>query len=348
MIWQNYKGRLIILGILVVALAVVGLLLSHRLVNTPKAIAGTSFNLAFTIYDLRTPLGVTADSNDNVYVADTGNSMIKVYDRNGNFQYRLDSVHDDKGNRTISFPSPYGLAIDNSTGKLYVCDYSVYVLDKSGKYLDELTIPAGVVKPDPNDKSRMRPNQVAILNDRVYVTSRDGIYIWDKNTDQFVTHWGTRGTGLGQYDYPNGIAADPTTGNIYVADTNNWRLVCLGEDGKIRWTLGRQQKGNIPSPWHLIRSVSVDKNGNVFISDSPDRIVVLDKNGKLISIIGERGTEETKLNFPEGVFVSAMDRLYIADRENDRVQAWQLNSQLPRPSSADVDKFAKALSPATQ
>ena len=343
MIWQNYKGRLIVLGILIVALAVVGILLSRRLINTPKAIAGTSFNLAFTIYDLRTPLGVTADANDNIYVADTGDSLIKVYDKSGNFQYKLDSIHDDKTNKDYKLYSPYGLAVDNDTGKLYVCDYDVYVLDKSGKYLNDLSIPAGVVKVDPNDKARMRPNEVAILHDRVYVTSRDGIYIWDKNTNRFIAHWGTYGTGIGQYDYPNGIAADPKTGNIYVADVNNWRLVCLGEDGKVRWTLGRQTQGNVPSPWHLLRSVAVDGNGNVFISDSPDRIVVLDKNGKLISLLGERGTDETKLNFPEGIFVSALDRLYIADRENDRVQAWQLNSQLPAPSSADVDKFAKAL-----
>lgn len=338
----NYKGRLIILGVLLALLVLVGFLLTKRGTNT-QVVAGTSFNLLYTIYDVKTPLGVTADSDDNIYVSDTGNSRLNVYDRDGGLQYTLDNLQDDATGKSITFPSPYGLAVDNDTGKLYVCDYVVYVLDKGGKYLNMLTIPDGVVKPDPNEKARLRPNEVTVMDDRVYVTSRDGIYIWDKNTNQFVDHWGTRGKAAGQFDFPNGIASDPKTGNLFVADTNNWRMVSLTKDGKVRWTLGNQADEKIGSPFHLLRSVAVGADGLVYITDAPDRIVVLDQDGKLVSILGERGTEESKLNFPEGLFISQSGRLFLADRENNRVQVWQLNQQLPQPEKADVDKFAKAL-----
>jgi DNA-binding beta-propeller fold protein YncE len=339
--WEKYKVRLIVLVVLLLVLAVVAFFLTRKSTNI-STVGGTNFGLALTIYDLQTPLGVTADDDENIYVADTGHSRLSVYDRDGNLLFKLESLQDDKTGREITFPSPYGLAVDNESGKLYVCDYSVYVLDKSGKFLSELTIPPGVVTASPSE-GRMRPNEVALSRDRVFVTSRDGIYIWDKNTGQFLEHWGTRGKGVGQYDFPNGIAVDASNGNIFVADTNNWRIVALTPDGKVRWTLGNQEKENVSSPFHLVRSVAVGTDGLVYVTDAPDRIVVLDQDGNLKSILGERGTQETKLNFPEGLFISSHNRLYLADRENNRIQVWQLSNQLPVPSPADVDKFKKAL-----
>ncbi len=36
----------------------------------------------------------------------------------------------------------------------------------------------------------------------------------------FITKWGFKGTGDGQFDNPYGIAVD-SSGNVYVADTDN-------------------------------------------------------------------------------------------------------------------------------
>lgn len=58
---------------------------------------------------------------------------------------------------------------------------------------------------------------------------------------------------------------------------------------------------------------------------------------------GERGTEDAQLNFPEGLAISSSNKLYIADRENNRVQVWQLTSEMPLPDTAEVEKFKKAM-----
>ncbi len=336
---QENKGKLIILGVLIIALAVTGLTLSRKASQKGKPIAGTSFTLLTSFYDLKTPLGVAVDGNDNVYVSNTGNSEVIVYDSDGNLLYRINKFTDDQG-QDMQLYSPYGLAVDDVNNKLYICDYSVRVLDKYGKYLYSLAPPEGVVV-NPPGQAAARPNEVALYNNKVYVTSRDGVFIFD-NQGKYLDHWGTRGDAMGQFDFPNGIAVDPNNGNVYVVDTNNWRLEALTADGKPRWAIGNWADAGIGSPFHLPRSVAISPNGLLYVSDIPDRILVFDLDGNLKSIIGERGTEDTQINFPEGMTVSSSNKLYVADRENNRVQIWQLVDELPTPGNADVEKFKKA------
>ena len=53
----------------------------------------------------------------------------------------------------------------------------------------------------------------------VYVadSSNNRIQKFDSNGN-FITKWGTEGTGDGQFSNPDGIAVD-SSGNVYVADT---------------------------------------------------------------------------------------------------------------------------------
>lgn len=338
---DTLRRRLIILAVLLVLLLLAALLLNRK-ENQRGQITGSSFSFLVSIYDLTDPLGVATDRDENIYVSNTGSSEVIVYDKEGVRQRKIEDTKDEKG-APLRFYSPYGIAVDDDNDKLYVADYNwqgVRVLTREGEFLYNLPKTPQDIPLDPT--MGFTPFGVAVGNDHVYVVSKDGIYVFDTEGN-YQTHWGSRGSEIGQYDFPNGIAVDRESGNLFVADSLNRRVVSLDRDGKIRWVLG-VTSGEDQSVFQLPRSVAVGPDGLVYITDTFwHKIFVVDQNGKLISEFGERGTEDGQFSFPEGLAVSSSDRLYVADRQNNRVQIWQMATPLPEPPQADPQKFLNSL-----
>ena len=82
-----------------------------------------------TSASLNTPLGVALDSNGNLYIADTGNDLIRKVSSSGVITTvaggskgnQKDSVGDGNPATSASLNAPYGLALDSS-GNLYIAD----------------------------------------------------------------------------------------------------------------------------------------------------------------------------------------------------------------------------------
>ena len=122
--------------------------------------------------------------------------------------------------------------------------------------------------------------------------------------------FGGPGSGNGEFGGPTGIATDPTTGEIYVADIRNGRVQVF--DSSMR------HARNIAGPLVNPTGVAVDpSSGEVYVSDQGNHnVAVFDSAGRNIANITANAT--LPFFFPQGVAVDS-GRTYVADWANKRV-----------------------------
>ena len=161
------------------------------------------------------PVAVTTDPRENLYVAEYGsNDRIQVFTRQGGFLRAFGGF----GTKPGDFQRPSGLVwIDN---RLYVCDAfnnRIQVFSDQGAFLKVLETPA-----------LQLPYDLKLGADHtLYVVEYGPGRVTHLNLDgRLIGRYGSRGTGLGQFVTPWGIAV-LADGRLIVADTGNRRLVEL-------------------------------------------------------------------------------------------------------------------------
>jgi len=294
----------------------------------------TAVKPLFSIYGFERPLAVSSDAGGNIYASDTGNSRLLIYNPQGRYIRKIEG--------TKKFERFYGLIgsyPDSKSGKLFVADFRARAIDvyqgTSSKRTARWPKAPGAAVFGPLGFS---PFAITMYRDELYVVSNDGVYVFSKQ-GKLLKKWNGRGSELGQWDYPIAIAVGKD-GTMFVADQLNRRVVAMDRKGVIKWALGQpDQLGKAKSFFGLPRGVALDDEGRLFISDTfHHEIVVVTQAGKLIGVIGQRGVEDGKLNFPEGIAFTPDDVLLISDRENNRVQAWRVNS-IRKPDKAMLKRY---------
>jgi hypothetical protein len=133
---------------------------------------------------------------------------------------------------------------------------------------------------------------------------------FDKN-GKFVSQWGTRGNGPGQFVGLHGIDAD-RNGRVYVADRGNNRIQVF------------DQKGTHLDTWPGIRfpnHIVATPNDGVWVSDGTNaRLLKYDTNGKLLYFWGTYGTYPGAFWELHQFSVDTDGNLYGADSFGGRVQ----------------------------
>ncbi len=131
---------------------------------------------------------------------------------------------------------------------------------------------------------------------------------------------GTSSVYLSGFSQPNAIAVH--SDKIYVADTQNNRIVVLNSDGTTFAIYDGIYDG--VSLNHPI-GLTVSSNGTIYIADSGrNRIVVLNSDGTYSA--SYTGDPETPLSTPTGVKISPLSgEIYIADLANSRIAVLSSN-----------------------
>lgn len=176
---------------------------------------------------------------------------------------------------------------------------------------------------------------------------------------QFVTEWGSWGTGDGQFIGLCSIAVDGS-GNIYVTDQQNDRIQKFDSNGNYLTQWGTKGTGNgqFQQPW----GIAIDSSGNFYVADfgncrvqkfdssfnylsqwsscnagngqfyqptalavdTNDNVIISDSYNNIVEKFDSKGNYlaqwgSGQFNFPEGVAADSSGNVYVADSNNNRV-----------------------------
>ena len=252
------------------------------------------------------PISIAIDTLGKFFVVDEDNQRVQVFDDDGEFQSKFGSS--DNGLDEY-LGSARGIVIQESSRDILVSNIerdSISVFDSTGDFLFDFD------SFDGNDDFQNPTNMIIDnTNEMLYVsdTGNDRIVIFElvsgntcpSGTEEvvdgvcFVGEFGTTGTGNGQFDDPVGLAYDSVNDLLYVSDSDNDRI-------------------------QIFQMV----DGNTCPSGTEE---VIDG----VCFVGEFGTTGTgngQFDSPMGITIDiANDLLLVADSDNDRIQAFNLNSE---------------------
>ena len=151
-----------------------------------------------------------------LFITDTGNKRVVVYDKNGQFKRQFGS----KGSGQGQFDEPTAIALSPDDSKVYVTDLHnlrVEILDTNGTYISEIPVPTWKTAILAEPYLAFGPNGDLFVSDPANAT----ILRFD-STGKQVNSYGA-GTGLPLLN-PIGLAFD-TDGNLYIADAKKNAII---------------------------------------------------------------------------------------------------------------------------
>ncbi|HNC23579.1 MAG TPA: hypothetical protein PLU52_05170 [Opitutaceae bacterium] len=251
------------------------------------------------------PRGLTVDAGGNLYVADSGNHVIRKVAPDGTVTTLAGKAGTtgslDGTGTAATFNQPLAVKAD-ANGNVLVSDFQNFTIRK--------ITPAGVV---------------------TTVAGKAGS----------AANW-LDGTGsAARFAGPAGLAFD-SAGNLYIADSHSYVIRKMTPDGVVTTVAGT---GGVPgssdvSPtkFNQLYGVAVDSAGNVYVADTVNETIrMVATNGTVTTLAGTTGVKgttggaggSTLFYDPIGIVVAPDGTLYIADANNHAIRQGS-------PSSAPV------------
>jgi uncharacterized oxidoreductase len=176
----------------------------------------------------------------------------------------------------------------------------------------------------------------------VAVDAQDRVYVFNRG-DHPVMVFGPDGTflycwGEGQFARPHGISIDPD-GAMWCADDHDHTVRKFTARGRLLLTLGTRGRPSDTGatsvdfrtirrsgpPFHYPTNTAFSPEGEIFVADGYGnaRIHKFAPDGRLLLSWGEPGGGPGQFRIPHGIAVSRDGTVYVADRENSRIQLFR-------------------------
>ncbi|MGA2082747.1 MAG: NHL repeat-containing protein [Holophaga sp.] len=263
---------------------------------TVSTYAGIAVGTSNTPPMFQAPTSVAVDGSGNVYLADTGNHVIRKITQDG-VVATLAGTPGQQGSadgpgQSALFNGPNGIAID-TLGNLYVAD--------SGNSTIRKITPGGMVS--------------TLAGTSGQLGSADG-------TGPDASFW-----------WPFGVAVDGS-GAVYVADTSNSSIRKITAGGVVSTFAGTADKAGsadgqgTAATFSSPHSIVIDSSGNLFVADSGNNNIRRITPSGVVSTVagtGVRGCDDgpgivaTFFN-PAGLALDGAGNLYVADPLNEVIR----------------------------
>jgi len=298
------------------------------------------------------PNNVAVDKNGNVYVADTGNNVIRKITPNGIVSTLAGAAGNhgstDGVGSNARFWAPFGIAVDGSG--------NVYVADTGNNTIREIS-PNGAVSTlagsagHPGNKDGVGSNARFRNPWSVAVDSMGNVFVADMSNDTIrkVAPNGMVTTLAGQpgksgnadgfgsgarFNNPFAVAVD-NADNVYVSDSANNTIRKIAPGGMVVTLAGLpgyagSTDGNGNDARFLNpQGLAVDGAGNIYVADTGNSTIrKITPTGKVTTLSAPAGVSgavdktggNARLNNPGGVAVNDAGNIYVADTDNHCVR----------------------------
>lgn len=176
----------------------------------------------------------------------------------------------------------------------------------------------------------IRPMAVAVLNDTEIFVADPGIRAVHYFNLEAQIYKQIRQTGDHPLPSPVALTIDDRR-RVLVADSALGRVFSLNVEAGIAEPLSLQQTLEQPTGLAFDR-----KRRQLYVVDTArHRINIFDRQGKLLSKFGKRGSAKAEFNFPTYLWQDRQDRLWVTDSLNFRIQRFSSDGQY-------LNQFGKA------
>ncbi|HUB77318.1 MAG TPA: IPT/TIG domain-containing protein [Bryobacteraceae bacterium] len=309
---------------------------------------------------LRLPSGVCVDSSNNVYIADTGDNIIRKVTTDGIIHTVAGDGFGSYSGDTYSalvaeLHTPLDVAVDKSS--------NIYIADSANAAIREVTASTGIINTiagsltagvgDAGDGGPA--TSAALVTPYAITVDSNGNVFFVENGDSVIREVnaakqyiyrvagnataGFSGDGSAatkaQLNFPTGLALD-SSGDVYIADSLNYRvrkvsggsISTIAGNGVVSYSGdgGPASSAQLNTP----HAVAVDSSGNFYIADTLNNVVRKVSSGGTISTIAGNGTAgyggdggsaaAAQLNHPQGIAVDTSGNVYVSDTQNARVR----------------------------
>lgn len=111
----------------------------------------------------------------------------------------------------------------------------------------------------------------------------------------FQQAWGNETDPANKFRTPVALAKD-SSGNLYMADMGNHRIVKMDSSGKILGAFG--SLGHSPGEFNMPFGIAIDREGNILVADTGNyRIQKFDSQFKFIKSWGTKGEGNNQFGF---------------------------------------------------